>query len=294
MLLAYLFPINSKCSCCTTLVPWRVLCILSLPVFLLLTIHGPLHAATAIAGQAKHTVWTTPGTLIEVRLPRRFDALAARLLDAPEGAVLLENPDDSDTFFWVPSAADIGIRRVAIQLNAGSGQQGQLYQLQIDVLESESLPPRLNPLPELQLSTSLSATRADGIHRLAAGQTYELLAVARDTGEKPPRLNLHGAASSALWQAETAASYRLEWTPGEADIGYSNLTVYAVDGDRPAQYSSRDLNLLVQAQALGDREDWLDKRFEIQPQDKPVTPGRTQLSDQQVNPAMPIVSGSLP
>ena len=287
-------PYNSRFRSSLT-VTLRDLCIL-LQLSMLMLAVGLVHGETTVTTQPAHTVWSTPGALVEVRLPRHH-ALTARLLDAPEEAVLLDNPDGGHSFFWVPSTIDIGVRVVTVRFSEGVDRSRD-YQLQLDILESASLPPRLNPLPELKLSSNSGQGITDEIHQLAAGQTYELLAIARDNGQEPPLLNLHGAASAALWKPVSDSSYQLQWTPSEADIGYSNLTIYAVDGERPAQYSSRNLNLLVHAEPQDpDRQEWLDKRFDEQLQRAPLEPVRTSNNDQQgakQPPSDKVVSGALP
>ncbi len=249
------------------------------------------------ASQAAHSVWSTPGTLVELRLPKQATA-AADVVEAPEGAVLLNNPDGSHTFFWVPDAADIGKHEVTIQLSDSGNTILQLdYQFQVDVLESGSLVPRLNPLPTLQLGDEPDKSATTGIHQLAAGQPYELLINVRDQGEKRPVLNIHGVASAALWQPESDSSYRLRWTPGVADIGYTNLTVYAVDGEQPLQYSSKHLNLQVHAKPNAENQmEWLDKRFDLQPMEpKSAAPVISSAPvEQEEQPARTVVTGSLP
>lgn len=205
-----------------------------------------------------HTVWATPGSLVEVRLPAlptgptNGDDPEPVLLTGgvPDSAEILENLDETHTFFWVPVVADIGEVTISMrQLDGFDASVISEHRLQVTVLEAESESPRLNALPKLTIKTS-AAYRSNAIQLLTAGKPFELVANAVDSGADEPIVNVQGMPGDAHVERLAPSSQRVRWVPDKSLHGYEHVTVYAVDAAEPFQYSSADINMLVEKETV--------------------------------------------
>jgi len=230
-----------------------------LKILLFLTI---LLSSTGWAGQrvteVKHSIWATPGSLVEMRLPAVRAAQAGN--DQPEpvelvsglpvGAEILHNPDGTRTLFWVPVVADIGELTISfVQLDGFDASLISEHRLQIEILEAQSTSPRLNPSPKLEIKTSAART-SGAIQHLVSGRPFEMVASAVDEGSEEPRINVQGLPANAEVETLAPSSQRVRWVPAKSLQGYQHVKIYAVDAAEPFQYSSRDINMLVEQESI--------------------------------------------
>ena len=196
----------------------RTLCLFRLPLIGLLLL-AAISQATASevltsdrvkSARQTHSLWTTPGELVSFRIPA-FDSSNHDLgnLDnfdtqetpsvvtrsKPDTAQLLDNPDGSHTFFWMPQARDIGSRQVDFFFFDHTGDTELLQiALQLHVLEASFGGDRLNSLPVL-IVTATADGREDekisdnGLLETFAGESVRLQLLATDT--TIPRPGLH-------------------------------------------------------------------------------------------------------
>lgn len=223
----------------------------------------------------RHSTWSTPGGLVEVEFPTLVNsnknthelAPVELVSGLPDGAVLLDNEDGSRTFYWVPSISDIGSSRVSVKMLDGfDGSTIALHQLRVEVLEVESSKSRLNRRPKLEIQSGLDTHSNGGIHRLVPGKPFEILATAIDDSGRAPVLNVQGLPATASIIHEGDASQRIRWVPGEDEIGFGNIRVYAVDAEVSGQYELANINLLVENEELelSVSGSWLDQQLDNQ------------------------------
>ena len=278
----------------------RTLCLFRLPLIglLLLAAISQVTASEVLASdRAKsarqtHSLWTTPGELVSFRIPARpafdssnhdlgnldnFDTQETPIVvtrSKPDTAQLLDNPDGSRTFFWMPQARDIGSRKVDFFFfdHTGSTEQLQMT-LQLYVLEARFGGDRLNSLPDLVVTAKAGgredeAISDNGLLETVEGESVSLQLLATDTAIRQPDLHVIDLPHHATLELTSEPGQNHEydrpnrrpngrssgsesranilWDTRATSNGYTNFTVYAVDQEYPLQFVSHTVNVLVE------------------------------------------------
>ena len=232
------------------------------------------------ASIVEHTIWTTPGELVNFRVTRELLYASAAsdeqgwvttLQGRPEAAQLLSNPDGSQSLLWVPVAADIGSWPLEFDVlkvggSVGNSVERRKVRVQIEVLEGEVKLARLNSLPDLLITDSKdSAVQKDALVKAALREPLQFRVIAKDADGEAPLVSLLGESITVAGQnfsidsgdnsapttkrnAASVGSLKADSIVLEGNTrrsGYQNFTVYAVDRKHPLQYVSQTINVLV-------------------------------------------------
>ena len=271
----------------------RTLCLFRLPLIGLLLL-AAISQATASevltsdrvkSARQTHSLWTTPGELVSFRIPAfdssnhdlgnldNFDTQETPIVvtrSKPDTAQLLDNPDGSRTFFWMPQARDIGSRKVDFFFfdHTGSTEQLQMT-LQLYVLEAIFGGDRLNSLPDLTITGRADKTiPKDGLLEITRGESIRLQLLATDATSPDTDLHVIDLSPDATLKftpeheqsgefdrykrqpnarsAGNESRANIHWDTGATLNGYTNFTVYAVDQEHPLQFVSHTINVLVE------------------------------------------------
>ena len=246
--------------------------------------------AVTVASEVEHTIWTTPGELVNFRVtPELLYASAAgdeqqwvaTMKGRPNAAELLNNPDGSQSLLWVPVAADIGTWPLEIDvLSIGDSVERRTIRMQIEVLEGQVKLARLNALPDLLITDSSDlAVQNEAMVRAALLEPLNFRVIAKDIDSESPLVSLVGDAVNLIGvdkrvdgDSSTTTTDKVDAAPegslkadsvvveGEThNNGYQNFTVYAVDRKHPLQYVSQTVNVLVEeARPQGQRTSWTE------------------------------------
>jgi len=247
-----------------------------------------------VSAQQTHSFWITPGELVTFRLPDKPDCDSVnREADTcdesivfsrsmPDTAQLLDNPNGSRSFFWIPQAQDIGSRQVEFLYLDRSGSTELLnIALQLHVLEATFGGGRLNSLPDLTITGSTgNAIPKDGLLEIVKGEMVSLQLLAKDSDKSHPDLHAIDLPSKAIFKlaskreqlesqspihasegenrnrsrgysnsdgkSDGKSAVNILWNTDAVLNGYSNFTVYAVDKDYPLEFVSHTVNVLVE------------------------------------------------
>jgi len=242
------------------------------------------------SAQQTHALWITPGELVTFRLPDKPDCdsmnhkpdISDRPIvfsrSLPDTAQLLDNPNGSHTFFWIPQAQDIGSREVEfLYIDCSDSTELLKVALQLHVLEATFGGGRLNSLPDLTITGSTgNAIPKDGLLEITKGEVVSLQLLATDSDRSHPDLHAIDLPSKAILDltskreqlesqslihasvsenhnrsrrnshSNSNSAINILWNTDAVLNGYSNFTVYAVDKDYPLQFVSHTVNVLVE------------------------------------------------
>ena len=259
---------------------------------LLLALISPVLASEFVATDSDesvkqtHSLWITPGELVTFRLPEKPDCDSLNsepdICDKsivfsgsmPDSAQLLDNPNGSRSFFWIPQAQDIGSRQVEFHyLDRSGGTELLKIALQLHVLEATFGGGRLNSLPDLTVTGSTgNAISKEGLLEVVKGEMVSLQLLATDTDKSHPDLHVIDLPSEAIIKltsereplenqspihasegenrnrirGNSNSAVNILWNTDAVLNGYSNFTVYAVDKDYPLQFVSHTVNVLIE------------------------------------------------
>lgn len=203
-------------------------------------------------------VWVSSGQLVELRFgydPKKESTISesdshgaikvVALTKLPADATMLDNLGGGQSMFWVPTARDIGTNEFEFQtFDPEEAAYLGNARVVVEVLPGDIDTMSLNALPDIQFDRS---NLVNGIARVSIGETMEMLVYAKDRNGEAPVLNLKDVPSGARATEVSGGKGRIVWTPTEADRGYSNITVVAVDAEDEQRFSQKTLNVEVLA-----------------------------------------------
>ncbi len=251
------------------------------------TLHSP-HDGQAFKGeyQPGGSLWVTVGKLIELVLPRPIPSNSDSDIDkysnndqpvyrfaqsSTVAASLVTNIDNSQTLLWVPTARDIGSNTFVLELDGlDAGDQNNAisdnHVINIEVLQvsndtSDQDQPSIAISPEftagevrvLQVGEPLSISidaRPSALQPVSmpvsSGRSYD------QSAETAPYLKILNMPEGATFRSTGEASGVINWTPTRADLGFTSISLIAVDADDHRHFATEALNIHV-SESSGSR-----------------------------------------